>query len=427
MDILLIGSGGREHAMAWKIAQNSTVDKVFVAPGNAGIELEEKLENLAIDPNNFVALANFAESNKISLTIVGPEQPLVEGIVDFFTERNLRIFGPSKKAAQLEGSKSFTKDFLSRHNIPSAEYRKFTSLELAIAYLNTKDAPIVIKADGLAAGKGVVVAQTISEAKQAATEMLEGNAFGEAGHRIVIEEFLNGEEASFIVVVDGKNILPMATTQDHKARDNGDKGPNTGGMGAYSPAPVVTNEVYDRIMSEVIEPTVIGMAQEGNNYTGFLYAGLMIMSDGSPKVIEYNCRFGDPETQPIMMRLESDLLDLCNAALDKKLSSHTIKWDTRAALGIVIAAGGYPNKYKTGDVITGLPLNSSNNNKVFHAGTSTVDGNVVTSGGRVLCAVGLGTNTSCAREEAYKIAKEIHWEGSFFRDDIGYRAIERER
>jgi len=319
MDILLIGSGGREHAMAWKIAQNSTVDKVFVAPGNAGIELEEKLENLAIDPNNFVALANFAESNKISLTIVGPEQPLVKGIVDFFTERNLRIFGPSKKAAQLEGSKSFTKDFLSRHNIPSAEYRKFTSLELAIAYLNTKDAPIVVKADGLAAGKGVVVAQTISEAKQAATEMLRENAFGEAGHQIVIEEFLNGEEASFIVVVDGENILPMATTQDHKARDNGDKGPNTGGMGAYSPAPVVTNEVYDRIMSEVIEPTVIGMAQEGNTYTGFLYAGLMIMSDGSPKVIEYNCRFGDPETQPIMMRLESDLLDLCNAVLDKKI------------------------------------------------------------------------------------------------------------
>jgi phosphoribosylamine--glycine ligase len=360
------------------------------------------------------------------LTIVGPEQPLVKGIVDFFTERNLRIFGPSKKAAQLEGSKSFTKDFLSRHNIPSAEYRKFTSLELAIAYLNTKDAPIVVKADGLAAGKGVVVAQTISEAKQAATEMLRENAFGEAGHQIVIEEFLNGEEASFIVVVDGENILPMATTQDHKARDNGDKGPNTGGMGAYSPAPVVTNEVYDRIMSEVIEPTVIGMAQEGNTYTGFLYAGLMIMSDGSPKVIEYNCRFGDPETQPIMMRLESDLLDLCNAVLDKKLSSHIIKWDTRAALGIVIAAGGYPNKYKTGDVITGLPLHSSNN-KVFHAGTSTVDGDVVTNGGRVLCAVGLGANISCAREEAYKIAREIHWEGSFFRDDIGYRAIERER
>ena len=426
MDILLIGSGGREHALAWKIAQNSTVNKVFVAPGNAGIELEEKLENLAIDPNNFAALANFAESNKISLTIVGPEQPLVKGIVDFFTERNLRIFGPSKKAAQLEGSKSFTKDFLSRHNIPSAEYRKFTSLELAIAYLNTKDAPIVIKADGLAAGKGVVVAQTISEAKQAATDMLGGNAFGEAGHRIVIEEFLDGEEASFIVVVDGENILPMATTQDHKARDNGDKGPNTGGMGAYSPAPVVTNEVYDRIMSEIIEPTVVGMAQEGNIYTGFLYAGLMIMSDGSPKVIEYNCRFGDPETQPIMMRLESDLLDLCNAALDKKLSSHIIKWDARAALGIVIAAGGYPNKYKTGNVITGLPVDSSNDNKVFHAGTSTVDGNVVTSGGRVLCAVGLGANISCAREEAYKIVREIHWEGSFFRDDIGYRAIERE-
>jgi phosphoribosylamine--glycine ligase len=402
------------------------VDKVFVAPGNAGIELEEKLENLAIDPNDFVALANFAEGNKISLTIVGPEQPLVKGIVDFFIERNLRIFGPSKKAAQLEGSKSFTKDFLSRHNIPSAEYRKFTSLKRAIAYLDTKDAPIVVKADGLAAGKGVVVAQTVSEAKQAATNMLEGNAFGDAGHQIVIEEFLDGEEASFIVVVDGENILPMATTQDHKARDNGDKGPNTGGMGAYSPAPVVTKEVYDRIMNEVIEPTVTGMAQEGNTYSGFLYAGLMIMSDGSPKVIEYNCRFGDPETQPIMMRLESDLLDLCNAALDKKLSNHIIKWDTRAALGIVIAAGGYPNKYKTGDVITGLPVNSTNN-KVFHAGTSTVDGNIVTNGGRVLCAVGLGANISCAREEAYKIAKEIHWEGSFFRNDIGYRAMERER
>jgi phosphoribosylamine--glycine ligase len=402
------------------------VDKVFVAPGNAGIELEEKLENLAIDPNDFVALANFAKGNKISLTIVGPEQPLVKGIVDFFIERNLRIFGPSKKAAQLEGSKSFTKDFLSRHNIPSAEYRKFTSLKRAIAYLDTKDAPIVVKADGLAAGKGVVVAQTVSEAKQAATNMLEGNAFGDAGHQIVIEEFLDGEEASFIVVVDGENILPMATTQDHKARDNGDKGPNTGGMGAYSPAPVVTKEVYDRIMNEVIEPTVTGMAQEGNTYSGFLYAGLMIMSDGSPKVIEYNCRFGDPETQPIMMRLESDLLDLCNAALDKKLSNHIIKWDTRAALGIVIAAGGYPNKYKTGDVITGLPVNSTNN-KVFHAGTSTVDGNIVTNGGRVLCAVGLGANISCAREEAYKIAKEIHWEGSFFRNDIGYRAMERER
>jgi phosphoribosylamine--glycine ligase len=373
-----------------------------------------------------VALANFAKANKISLTIVGPEQPLVKGIVDFFIERNLRIFGPSKKAAQLEGSKSFTKDFLSRHNIPSAEYRKFTSLKRAIAYLDTKDAPIVVKADGLAAGKGVVVAQTVSEAKQAATNMLEGNAFGDAGHQIVIEEFLDGEEASFIVVVDGENILPMATTQDHKARDNGDKGPNTGGMGAYSPAPVVTKEVYDRIMHEVIEPTVTGMAQEGNTYSGFLYAGLMIMSDGSPKVIEYNCRFGDPETQPIMMRLESDLLDLCNAALDKKLSNHIIKWDTRAALGIVIAAGGYPNKYKTGDVITGLPVNSTNN-KVFHAGTSTVDGNIVTNGGRVLCAVGLGANISCAREEAYKIAKEIHWEGSFFRNDIGYRAMERGR
>ena len=347
MDILLIGSGGREHAMAWKIAQNSSVDRVFVAPGNAGIELEKKLENLAINPNNFAELANFAENNKISLTIVGPEQPLVEGIVDFFSKRNLRIFGPSKNAAQLEGSKSFTKDFLSRHKIPSAEYRTFSSLEQAITYLDTKDAPIVIKADGLAAGKGVVVAKSIQEAKQAATEILGENIFGEAGNRIVIEEFLDGEEASFIVVVDGENMLPMATTQDHKARDNGDKGPNTGGMGAYSPAPVITSVIYDRIISEVIRPTIRGMAEEGNTYVGFLYAGLMIMPDGTPKVIEYNCRFGDPETQPIMMRLKSDLLDLCNAALNKKLDSYKMKWDSRPALGVVMASGGYPKKYRT--------------------------------------------------------------------------------
>ncbi|MAD58068.1 MAG: phosphoribosylamine--glycine ligase [Porticoccus sp.] len=426
MDILLIGSGGREHAMAWKIAQNSSVDRVFVAPGNAGIELEKKLENLAINPNNFAELANFAENNKISLTIVGPEQPLVEGIVDFFSKRNLRIFGPSKNAAQLEGSKSFTKDFLSRHKIPSAEYRTFSSLEQAIAYLDTKDAPIVIKADGLAAGKGVVVAKSIQEAKQAATEILGENIFGEAGNRIVIEEFLDGEEASFIVVVDGENMLPMATTQDHKARDNGDKGPNTGGMGAYSPAPVITSVIYDRIISEVIRPTIRGMAEEGNTYVGFLYAGLMIMPDGTPKVIEYNCRFGDPETQPIMMRLKSDLLDLCNAALNKKLDSYKMKWDSRPALGVVMASGGYPKKYRIGDIISGLPFESSNDSKIFHAGTLATKGTIVTNGGRVLCAVGIGNDISEAKKEAYKVVKKIHWEKSFYREDIGYRAIERE-
>ena len=420
MDILLIGSGGREHAMAWKIAQNSMVDKVFVAPGNAGIELEEKLENLAIDPNDFVALANFAEGNKISLTIVGPEQPLVGGIVDFFIERNLRIFGPSKKAAQLEGSKSFTKDFLSRHNIPSAEYKKFTSLKLAIAYLDTKDAPIVVKADGLAAGKGVVVAQTVSEAKQAATNMLEGGAFGDAGHQIVIEEFLDGEEASFIVVVDGENILPMATTQDHKARDNGDKGPNTGGMGAYSPAPVVTKEVYDRIMSEVIEPTVTGMAQEGNIYSGFLYAGLMIMSDGSPKVIEYNCRFGDPEAQVILPRLKTDLVTAMLAVVEGGLGHFSMRWDERSAVTVVMAAKGYPGPYSKGSEIRGLKESGRHKDTlIFHAGTVIDrDDNVLANGGRVLAVTGLGADGASARQTAYDAIGCIDWPDGFFRTDI---------
>ena len=427
MNILVIGSGGREHALAWKAAQGEGVETVYVAPGNAGTALEPKLENVDITVGDFEALANFAESNNIGLTIVGPEQPLVDGIVNYFAERGLRAFGPSKGAAQLEGSKAFTKDFLARNNIPTAEYQNFTEIEPALAYLQDKRAPIVVKADGLAAGKGVIVAITLEEAEDAVRDMLAGNAFGEAGHRVVIEEFLDGEEASFIVMVDGGNILPMATSQDHKARDNGDGGPNTGGMGAYSPAPVVTPEIHNRIMDEVIRPTVQGMAAEGNAYTGFLYAGLMIMADGTPKVIEYNCRFGDPETQPIMMRLKSDLVALCNAALDKKLDQVTAEWDTRAALGVVLAAGGYPASYNKGDVITGLPESDNGNTKVFHAGTKEVDGKVTTNGGRVLCAVGLGTTVTHAQQAAYQVTNRIFWDNVYYRTDIGYRAVAREQ
>ena len=429
MNILVIGSGGREHALAWKAAQGKDVETVYVAPGNAGTALEPKLENLSIDVGNFEALADFAEQNNVALTIVGPEQPLVDGIVDYFASRNLRAFGPSKGAAQLEGSKAFTKDFLARHNIPTAEYQNFTEIEPAIAYLQEKGAPIVVKADGLAAGKGVIVAMTLDEAETAVKDMLAGNAFGEAGHRVVIEEFLAGEEASFIVMVDGKNILPMATSQDHKARDNGDKGPNTGGMGAYSPAPVVTPDIHNRIMAEVIQPTVEGMASEGNDYTGFLYAGLMIMADGTPKVIEYNCRFGDPETQPIMMRLKSDIVALCNAALDKQLDQCSTDWDARAALGVVLAAGGYPASYNKGDVISGLPSTDadSSNEKVFHAGTKDIDGQVTTNGGRVLCAVGLGNTVTEAQQQAYELTKKISWDKVYYRTDIGYRAAVREK
>ncbi|MEH6529525.1 MAG: phosphoribosylamine--glycine ligase, partial [Porticoccus sp.] len=374
MNILVIGSGGREHALAWKAAQGEAVETVFVTPGNAGTALEPGVENVSIGAGDFEALANFAKQNNVELTIVGPEQPLVDGIVDFFAARGLKAFGPSKGAAQLEGSKAFTKDFLARNNIPSGEYQNFTEIEPALAYLQEKGAPIVVKADGLAAGKGVIVAMTLEEAESAVKDMLEGNTFGEAGHRVVIEEFLAGEEASFIVMVDGANILPMATSQDHKARDNGDKGPNTGGMGAYSPAPVVTPEVHNRVMDEIIRPTVEGMAKEGNAYTGFLYAGLMITPDGTPKVIEYNCRFGDPETQPIMMRLKSDLVALCNAAMDKNLDQCTVEWDSRAALGVVLAAGGYPASYDKGDIIAGLPTSGTDNQKVFHAGTKVIDG-----------------------------------------------------
>jgi phosphoribosylamine--glycine ligase len=348
------------------------------------------------------------------------------GVVDHFQQAGLRCFGPSQGAAQLEGSKAFTKDFLARHQIPTAAYQNFTDAEQAIAYIKAQGAPIVIKADGLAAGKGVIVAMTEAEAIAAVNDMLAGNVFGEAGHRVVIEEFLEGEEASFIVMVDGQHILPMATSQDHKRVGEGDTGPNTGGMGAYSPAPVVTPQVHQRIMTEVIEPTVKGMADEGNPYTGFLYAGLMISADGTPKVIEYNCRFGDPETQPIMMRLQSDLVALCEAALDGKLEQCHADWDPRAAMGVVLAAGGYPGSYAKGDVITGIPAETADS-KVFHAGTSEKDGQVVTSGGRVLCAVGLGDTVSAAQQKAYEVARQIHWKGVFYRNDIGYRAIAREQ
>ncbi len=427
MKVLVIGSGGREHALAWKAAQSPDVEKVFVAPGNAGTAREEKLENVAIGVEDIEALIQFARDHAIDLTIVGPEAPLVIGVVDAFEAAGLRCFGPSKAAAQLEGSKAFTKDFLARHNIPTAAYANFTDVDEALAYLKEKGAPIVIKADGLAAGKGVIVAMTLAEAEAAVRDMLAGNAFGEAGSRVVIEEFLEGEEASFIVMVDGEHILPMATSQDHKRVGEGDTGPNTGGMGAYSPAPVVTPEVHDRIMSEVIEPTVKGMAAEGNPYTGFLYAGLMITDSGTPKVIEYNCRFGDPETQPIMMRLKSDLVALCNTALDRKLDTVSAEWDERAAMGVVLAAGGYPGSYNKGDVIEGLDDADSADAKVFHAGTAEKDGQVVTAGGRVLCATALGTSVSEAQAKAYALADKISWNGMFMRRDIGYRAIAREK
>ena len=427
MKVLIIGNGGREHALGWKASQSPLVSQVFVAPGNAGTALEPALQNIAIGVLDIQALLKFAQSENIDLTIVGPEAPLVEGIVDTFRAAGLKIFGPTQGAAQLEGSKAFTKDFLARHNIPTAEYQNFTEVEPALAYLREKGAPIVIKADGLAAGKGVIVAMTLAEAEAAVQDMLAGNAFGNAGHRIVIEEFLDGEEASFIVMVDGENVLPMATSQDHKRVGNGDTGPNTGGMGAYSPAPVVTDEVHQRTMDRIIWPTVRGMAAEGHIYTGFLYAGLMIDKEGNPKVIEFNCRFGDPETQPIMMRLQSDLIELCLAGCDGTLDSKTSRWDPRPALGVVIAAGGYPADYRTGDVITGLTEADSTEAKVFHAGTQLNDENqVITNGGRVLCSTALGETVAIAQTRALELMKDIHWNGSFYRTDIGYRAIERE-
>ncbi|SEF78324.1 phosphoribosylamine--glycine ligase [Billgrantia desiderata] len=428
MKVLIIGGGGREHALAWKVGQSPLVERVFVAPGNAGTAHEPGLTNVAIEATELERLVAFARDEGVELTIVGPEAPLVEGVVDRFRDAGLAIFGPTQGAAQLEGSKSFTKDFLARHAIPTAAYRTFTEVEPALAYLAEQGAPIVIKADGLAAGKGVIVAMTLAEAEAAVRDMLEANAFGDAGARVVIEEFLEGEEASFIVMVDGTTVLPMATSQDHKRALDGDAGPNTGGMGAYSPAPVVTESVHERIMQQVIMPTVHGMAAEGHPYSGFLYAGLMIDAEGNPKVIEYNCRFGDPETQPIMLRLRSDLAELCLAGARGELAGHTCEWDPHAAVGVVLAAGGYPGSYRKGDVIEGLEAAEATGCKVFHAGTAEDDqGRVVTSGGRVLCVTALGQGVSQARDLAYEGVAAIRWDGVQFRRDIAYRAIARER
>ena len=427
MKVLVIGNGGREHALAWKAAQSPLVEKIYVAPGNPGTAREAKVENVAISATDVPALVAFAQKEQIGLTIVGPEAPLVIGVVDAFRAAGLTIFGPTQAAAQLEGSKAFTKDFLARHQIPTAEYQNFTEVEPALAYLREKGAPIVVKADGLAAGKGVIVAMTLQEAEDAVRDMLSGNAFGDAGSRVVIEEFLDGEEASFIVMVDGQNVLPMATSQDHKRVGDGDTGPNTGGMGAYSPAPVVTPEIHRRVMERIIMPTVRGMAAEGNVYTGFLYAGLMIDAAGNPKVIEFNCRFGDPETQPIMMRMQSDLVELCLAGCAGKLDEKEAVYDSRAAVGVVLAAANYPGEPQKGDVIHGLDAGNNVDIKLFQAGTAEQNGQVVTNGGRVLCATALGHTVLEAQQKAYELAKQVSWNGLFYRTDIGYRAIAREQ
>lgn len=426
MKILIVGSGGREHALAWKAKQSAKVSHVFVAPGNAGTALESGIENIDIPVTDIPALLAFAQQQAIALTIVGPEVPLVNGIVDQFQAAGLPCFGPSAAAAQLEGSKSFSKDFMARHNIPTAAYASFTEIPPAIAFIQKLGTPIVVKADGLAAGKGVIIAQTEQEAISAVEDMLSGNSFGSAGHRVVIEEFLVGEEASFIVIADGEHALAMASSQDHKARDNADTGPNTGGMGAYSPAPVVTQAIHDKVMAEVIYPTLQGMLADGIVYTGFLYAGLMIGQNGSINVLEFNCRFGDPETQPIMMRLKSDLVELCQAALDKRLDQIETEWDDRVALGVVLAAGGYPDDYNKGDIISGLQQAESKTSKVFHAGTQfDAEGNVVTNGGRVLCACALGDTILAAQQQAYQLCDNISWQNVYYRTDIGFKAIGR--
>ena len=425
MNILVVGGGGREHALAWKLAEPAYVNRVYVAPGNAGTATEAKLQNIDLDPLDIAGLAAFATENDCALTVIGPEAPLVAGIVDHFTAAGLPCFGPTRGAAQLEGSKSFSKDFLARHHIPTAAYAVFTALDPALAYVREQGAPIVVKADGLAAGKGVIVAMTLEEAEEAIRDMLADNKFGDAGAQVVIEGFLEGEEASFIVMVDGNNVLPMATSQDHKRSGDGDTGPNTGGMGAYSPAPVVTAVVYQRIMERVILPTVKGMAEEGHPYTGFLYAGLMIDADGNPYVIEFNCRFGDPETQPILQRLQSDLVAHCQSALERTLDTAAAQWDPRPAVGVVLAAGGYPNAYEKGHAIAGLDTHWPATTKVFHAGTQTHDGTIVTHGGRVLCVSALGNTIEEAIQLAYAGVDHINWQDMIFRQDIGWRAIDR--
>ena len=427
MKILVIGSGGREHALAWKLAQSPRVDEVLVAPGNAGTATEAGCRNVAVQATDIDALLAVARDEGVAFTVVGPEAPLVAGVVDRFQAEGLRIFGPTAAAAQLEGSKAFAKDFLARHGIPTAHYGVFTDLDAALAHLRSTGAPIVVKADGLAAGKGVIVAMSLDEAEAAVRDMLAGNAFGAAGARVVIEEFLAGEEASFIAMVDGSTALPMATSQDHKRVGDGDTGPNTGGMGAYSPAPVVTPEVHARIMREVIEPTVAGMAADGAPFSGFLYAGLMIDASGAPKVIEFNVRFGDPETQPIMMRLRSDFAALVEAGIDGALAGVEADWDPRPALGVVMAAEGYPGTPRTGDAIVGTGAPEVTGSKVFHAGTRLEGGQAVTAGGRVLCACALGDSVADAQQRAYAAVAGISWPGEFHRGDIGWRAVERER
>jgi phosphoribosylamine--glycine ligase len=427
MKVLIVGGGGREHALAWAAARSAAVERVYVAPGNAGTATEPGCENVAIAAGDLDGLLGFARERGIGLTIAGPEDPLVNGIVDRFSEAGFKCFGPTAEAAQLEGSKAFAKDFMARHGIPTAAYGKFTEVTPAIEFIRQHGAPIVVKADGLAACKGVIVAQTTTEAEAAVLDMLAGNAFGEAGHRVVIEEFLRGEEASFIVMADGRNVLPLATSQDHKAVGDGDTGPNTGGMGAYSPAPVVDAAMHERVMQEVIRPTVDGMARDGAPFTGFLYAGLMISPQGEPRVLEFNVRFGDPETQPILMRLQSDLPELCLAAIEKRLDQVTACWDSRACLGVVMAAGGYPGHYGKGHVIRGLDHPFPEHVKVFHAGTALANDSVVTAGGRVLCVCALGANVSQAQADAYQACDQIQWDGAYRRSDIGYRAIQREQ
>ena len=423
MKVLVVGGGGREHALAWKLSQSTKATQIFVAPGNAGTACEPKTKNIDIDAEDIASLLAFAKQQQIDLTLVGPEAPLVAGIVDQFNRERLPIFGPTAATAQLEGSKAFAKQFMQQHNIPTGDYAVFTNLEDASTYISSKSVPIVIKADGLAAGKGVTIAQTQQHALECAEQMLSGTSFGLAGQRIVVEEFIQGEEASFICMVDGEHVLPMATSQDHKARDEGDVGPNTGGMGAYSPAPIVNETMHQRILNEIIYPTVNGFAKQGTPYIGFLYAGLMIDAQSNPYVLEFNCRFGDPETQPIMMRMQSDLAELCLAALAKQLNQHKIQWDSRSALGVVLAAGGYPEHYEKGEVIQGLPQQQHNTQKIFHAGTKLHDSQVLTNGGRVLCATALGNNIQDAQSQAYELVQQISWPKMFYRSDIGYRAI----
>ena len=426
MKILIVGSGGREHALAWKVAQSSKVSEVLVAPGNGGMATEPRVRNVDVAAEDVAGLVALAKREHVGLTIIGPEAPLVMGVVDKFQAAGLRCFGPQQAAAQLEGSKAFTKEFLKRHGIPTAAYATFTRATFDAAWVRKQRTPIVVKASGLAAGKGVVIVDSADEAIATAEAMFAGQ-FGSAGDLVVIEEFLPGEEASFIVMADGRNILTMATSQDHKRLLDADAGPNTGGMGAYSPAPVVTRAMHERIMREVIEPTIRGLAKDGTPYTGFLYAGIMVHPDGTPNVLEYNCRFGDPETQPIMMRLRSDLVELCEAALDKRLDRVHADWDERAALGVVLAAEGYPETVRKGDAIAGLQQAARLPGKVFHAGTRAADGKVFTNGGRVLCAVGLGSSVSQAQAQAYTLVDAIDWPGMQYRRDIGFRAVARER